>query len=153
MNEFANQLVRLHLSLEKANHRQILLPSPTSPLSRFLSLSALFFFEKFDPPGRFIAAAGNSGLTEIWDLKMRAPIWCGHVKAITSIDYTVMIYYCRKTFNLYSLVQLVSKFTIRCFQRLECPQVGFGFYMRSTLATCCCKVWCPCCFGFISSKK
>jgi COMPASS component SWD1 len=57
------------------------------------SLFAGALFAKFDPTGRFIAAARNNGSAEIWDLETRAPIrWLdGHVKAVTSIEYAVLI--------------------------------------------------------------
>ena len=40
----------------------------------------------------------------------------------------------KKMLNLYSLKQLVSKFTIHCdcFEKLGCPHMGFGFCIRST---------------------
>ncbi|KAF8164829.1 COMPASS complex protein [Crassisporium funariophilum] len=54
------------------------------------SLFAGALFARFDPTGRFIAAARNTGSTEIWDLETRAPIrWLdGHVKAVTCIDWS-----------------------------------------------------------------
>ncbi|PPQ83642.1 hypothetical protein CVT25_006248 [Psilocybe cyanescens] len=54
------------------------------------SLFAGALFAKFDPTGRFIAAARLNGSAEIWDLETRAPIrWLdGHVKTITSIDWS-----------------------------------------------------------------
>lgn len=52
------------------------------------SLYAGATFARFDPAGRFIAAARVNGSAEIWDLETRAPIrWLdGHVKTITSIE-------------------------------------------------------------------
>ncbi|KAF5322795.1 hypothetical protein D9619_001174 [Psilocybe cf. subviscida] len=54
------------------------------------SLFAGATFSKFDPTGRFIAAARANGSVEIWDLETRAPIrWLdGHVKNITSVDWS-----------------------------------------------------------------
>ncbi|KAF8966453.1 WD40-repeat-containing domain protein [Flammula alnicola] len=54
------------------------------------SLFAGATFARFDPTGRFIAAARLNGSAEIWDLETRAPIrWLdGHVKTITSIDWS-----------------------------------------------------------------
>uniref|UniRef100_A0A8H7XZC7 WD40 repeat-like protein n=1 Tax=Psilocybe cubensis TaxID=181762 RepID=A0A8H7XZC7_PSICU len=54
------------------------------------SLFAGALFAKFDPTGRFIASGRLNGSAEIWDLETRAPIrWLdGHVKAITSIDWS-----------------------------------------------------------------
>jgi len=44
---------------------------------------------RFDPSGRYIAAARSDGLAVIWDLETRAAIrWLeGHVKAVTSVEY------------------------------------------------------------------
>ncbi|CAA7270747.1 unnamed protein product [Cyclocybe aegerita] len=54
------------------------------------SLFAGALFAKFDPTGRFIAAARLNGSAEVWDLETRAPIrwYDGHVKTITSIDWS-----------------------------------------------------------------
>ncbi|KDR74432.1 hypothetical protein GALMADRAFT_71102, partial [Galerina marginata CBS 339.88] len=54
------------------------------------SLFAGAIFAKFDPTGRFIAAARLSGSVEIWDLETRAPIrWLdGHVKGVTNVDWS-----------------------------------------------------------------
>ncbi|KAF4616164.1 hypothetical protein D9613_011428 [Agrocybe pediades] len=54
------------------------------------SLYAGALFAKFDPSGRFIATARLNNCAEIWDLETRAPIrrLDGHVKAITSIDWS-----------------------------------------------------------------
>ena len=52
------------------------------------SLFAGASLAKFDPTGRFVAAARLTGAVEIWDLETRAPIRSldGHVKTITSIE-------------------------------------------------------------------
>lgn len=59
------------------------------------SLFAGALFAKFDPTGRFIAAARLNGSAEIWDLETRAPIrWLdGHVKTITSIECVFLTSY------------------------------------------------------------
>jgi len=60
------------------------------PTSIQTSLFAGATIAKFDPSGRFVAAARLTAI-EIWDLETRAPIRSldGHVKTITSIEYVV----------------------------------------------------------------
>ncbi|PPQ70476.1 hypothetical protein CVT24_013283 [Panaeolus cyanescens] len=54
------------------------------------SLFAGAIFSRFDPTGRFIAAARLDGSAQIWDLETRGTIRTldGHVKALTSIDWS-----------------------------------------------------------------
>ncbi|KAK2462310.1 hypothetical protein APHAL10511_005616 [Amanita phalloides] len=64
--------------------------SITHPTAVQTSLFALAIFSRFDPSGRFIAAAKFDGSTDIWDLETRSPIRClnGHVKSVTSVDWS-----------------------------------------------------------------
>ncbi|TFK74390.1 COMPASS complex protein [Pluteus cervinus] len=54
------------------------------------SLYALALFARFDPTGRYIGAGRFDGSVSIWDLETKAPVRLldGHVKAITSIDWS-----------------------------------------------------------------
>ncbi|KAF8629362.1 hypothetical protein AX15_003493 [Amanita polypyramis BW_CC] len=64
--------------------------SITHPTAVQTSLFALAIFARFDPSGRFIAAAKLDGSTDIWDLETRSPARClnGHVKSVTSVDWS-----------------------------------------------------------------
>ncbi|KAF9521669.1 WD40-repeat-containing domain protein [Crepidotus variabilis] len=64
--------------------------SISHPTTIQTSLFAGASLAKFDPFGRFVAAARPTGAVEIWDLETRAPIrsFEGHVRGITSIDWS-----------------------------------------------------------------
>ncbi|KAG1902847.1 WD40-repeat-containing domain protein [Suillus fuscotomentosus] len=62
----------------------------THPTAVQTSLVSGASFARFDPTGKFVAAGRSDGSAAIWDLDTRAVIrWCeGHVKAVTSIDWS-----------------------------------------------------------------
>ncbi|OSX60574.1 hypothetical protein POSPLADRAFT_1047985 [Postia placenta MAD-698-R-SB12] len=62
----------------------------TYPTAVQTSLNSGASFAKFDYSGRFVAAGRPDGIAIIWDLDTRAPVrWLdGHVKAITSVDWS-----------------------------------------------------------------
>ena len=70
-------------------------PDPFFTISHPTSIQTSLFagatLAKFDPSGRFVAAARLTAI-EIWDLETRAPIRSldGHVKTITSIEYVAL---------------------------------------------------------------
>ncbi|KIK79997.1 hypothetical protein PAXRUDRAFT_833798 [Paxillus rubicundulus Ve08.2h10] len=62
----------------------------THPTTVQTSLVSGASFARFDPSGKFLAAARNDGSAVIWDLDTRATIrWCeGHVKGVTAVDWS-----------------------------------------------------------------
>lgn len=54
------------------------------------SLYALALFARFDPTGRYLGTGRTDGSVAIWDLDTRAAVRTldGHVKAVTSIDWS-----------------------------------------------------------------
>ncbi|KAF9242913.1 WD40-repeat-containing domain protein [Melanogaster broomeanus] len=62
----------------------------THPTSIQTSLVSAASFVRYDPSGKFLAAARSDGCAVIWDLDTRAAIrWCeGHVKGVTTVDWS-----------------------------------------------------------------
>ncbi|KAF9224389.1 WD40 repeat-like protein [Gyrodon lividus] len=62
----------------------------THPTTVQTSLVSGASFARFDPSGKFLAAARSDGSAVIWDLDTRATIrWCeGHVKGVTVVDWS-----------------------------------------------------------------
>lgn len=60
----------------------------THPTTVQTSLVSGASFARFDPSGKFLAAARSDGSAVIWDLDTRATIrWCeGHVKGVTAVE-------------------------------------------------------------------
>ncbi|KAK7696565.1 hypothetical protein QCA50_001223 [Cerrena zonata] len=62
----------------------------TYPTAVQTSLYSQASFSKFDPSGRFVAAGCPDGSARVWDLDTKSTVrWLeGHVKAVTSVDWS-----------------------------------------------------------------
>ncbi|KAF9004774.1 COMPASS complex protein [Cyathus striatus] len=106
------------------------------------SLFASALFAKFDPTGRYIAAGRNNGSVEVWDLETRAPIRYldGHVKAITSIDWSQNSRYVlttSKDWNIvvWDLASTCDPLQRHCTIRFDAPVASGSQIILALLAT------------------
>ncbi|KAH9938717.1 WD40-repeat-containing domain protein [Fomitopsis serialis] len=103
------------------------------------SLNSGASFAKFDPSGYYVAGGRPDGSAVIWDLDTKAPIrWLeGHVKAVTSVDWSRNSRYVltsSKDWNviIWDLASDTDPIRRRATVRFDAPVVSASFHPRNS---------------------